>query len=221
MKHIILTFSLLSAAAVVSAQSTQYITDESKLPIRSGKSTEHRIVHMASNGAAVTVLENTSDGYSRIKLESGAEGWIMSRFLMDTPAARDQLIKAQQENESLRAEDGVIRNKLQGLSSTNGQLEKQRRKLQDQNKDLLEKLVSLRHTAARPIQTYEQNQQLQQQLDREREIVHELRDKNDLLRRATKRNWFLTGAGVAFGGLLLGLVIPRIPWRKRRSWDEL
>ncbi|MEN8132401.1 MAG: TIGR04211 family SH3 domain-containing protein [Pseudomonadota bacterium] len=221
MKHIILIFSLLSAAAVVSAQSTRYIADESKFPIRSGKSTEHRIVHMASSGTAVTVLENTSDGYSRIRVESGVEGWIMSRFLMDAPAARDQLIKARQENESLRAEGEVFRNKLHGLSSTNAQLEKQRRSLQDQNKDLLEKLASLRHSAARPIQISEQNQQLRQQLDRERETAHELRDNNDLLRQATKRNWFLTGAGVAFGGLLLGLVIPRIPWRKRRSWDAL
>lgn len=221
MKHIILIFSLLFAVAVVSAQSTRYLADETKFPIRSGKSTEHRIVHMAPSGAAVTVLENADDGYSRIKLESGVEGWIMSRFLMDTPAARDQLIKVRQENEALRAGGKVFRDKLHGMSSTNAQLEEQRRSLQDQNEDLLEKLASLRHSAARPIEISKQNQQLQQQLEQEREIVHELQGKYDLLRQATKRKWFLIGAGVVLGSLLLGLVIPQIPWRKRRGWDEL
>ena len=43
MKNIFLVFSLLSFIGVVSAQTTRYVTDETKFPIRTGRSTQTRL----------------------------------------------------------------------------------------------------------------------------------------------------------------------------------
>jgi SH3 domain protein len=48
-----------------------------------------------------------------------------------------------------------------------------------------------------------------------------LRGEIDDLKRNTQRDWFLAGAGVLLLGLVLGLVLPRIRWRRRSGWGDL
>ena len=54
----------------------------------------------------------------------------------------------------------------------------------------------------------------------EREVAV-LKDENRLLAANVKRDWFLAGGGVLSLGLILGLVLPRIRWRRKRSWSDL
>ena len=41
------------------------------------------------------------------------------------------------------------------------------------------------------------------------------------LKDRTARDWFMVGAGVVILGMIIGLIIPRIRWRKKSSWDSL
>lgn len=41
------------------------------------------------------------------------------------------------------------------------------------------------------------------------------------LRRSTQRDWLLAGAAVLLVGLVLGIVLPRIRWRRRSRWSDL
>lgn len=221
MKYILLIFLLLFTSGILSAQNIRYITDESKFALRSGKSTENRILQMVPSGTAVTILEGDSGGYTRVKVSEGPEGWILSRYLMEQPSGREQLAKMQQEYSSLQSNGLELKGKLEALKAVKLDFERRNGILENHNLELLEELKSIRRSAAKPIEISRQNQELQQRLDQERETAQELRNENDRLREETKRNWFLTGAGVALSGFLLGLIIPRIPWRKRRSWDEI
>jgi SH3 domain protein len=45
-----------------------------------------------------------------------------------------------------------------------------------------------------------------------------LDEENTSLRDRTNRDWFLAGAGVLFGGILLGLLVPKL--RKRKNWSD-
>jgi SH3 domain protein len=41
------------------------------------------------------------------------------------------------------------------------------------------------------------------------------------LEESTSQDWFLIGAGVLLGGIILGLILPRISWRRKTSsWDS-
>ncbi len=46
-----------------------------------------------------------------------------------------------------------------------------------------------------------------------------LQQENEGLRDRTARDWFMVGAGVVLLGIIVGLIIPRIRWRKKSSWD--
>lgn len=203
------------------AQTTLYVTDTTKFPVRSGKSNQHKILRMVPSGTAVTVLENSGDGYARIRTPQGTEGWILSRYLDEEPSARDRLQALQGRYDELKARTTQLEGQLQELKATGQALQERNQDLQQRNTSLQQELEKVRQAAARPMEIAKQNKYLQQQLNEERETVQQLRSENQLLKQETKRKWFLAGAGVTLGSLFLGLVLPKIPWRRKRSWGEL
>ncbi len=49
---------------------------------------------MIDSGLRLEVLERDSaSGYSRVRTPGGTEGWVLSRYLMSEPSAREQLEK--------------------------------------------------------------------------------------------------------------------------------
>ncbi len=77
---------------------------------------------------------------------------------------------------------------------------------------------ALRKRTARPRATQADNQRLERALRTERETVRALMDENDALKVQALRDWFVTGVAVTLGSVLLGVVIARIPWRRRQGW---
>lgn len=56
-------------------------TDDSNLNIRQEPSTEAAVVGKASKGASVTLVEQTSDDWWKVKTDDGQEGYAYSRYL--------------------------------------------------------------------------------------------------------------------------------------------
>jgi len=54
----------------------------------------------------------------------------------------------------------------------------------------------------------------------EREL-QTLTQENESLRDRSHRDWFMVGSGVTIAGIILGLILPRIRFRRRSSWDTL
>jgi SH3 domain protein len=215
----VLLVSFLFTTAM--AQSTLYVTDATKFAVRSGKSNQYKILRMVPSGTAVTVLEKTDDGYTRVRTPQGTEGWILSRYLDAVPSARDRLESLQSGYDELKAQTVLLKEQLGELETTRKDLQERNRDLQQQNVSLQQELEKVTQAAARPMEIAKQNEYLQQQLNEERETVQQLRSENQLLKQETKRKWFLVGAGVTLGSLFLGLIIPKIPWRRKRSWGEI
>ena len=220
MKRNLLVISLIISLNPAVAETTRYVTDQMKIEVRSGKSTQHKILRFLPSGTPVTVLEETEDGYTHVVTPQGTDGWMLTRHLMGTPSARDRLAQLESRYEEVGSESANLRQELDDLGAIKADLEERNGKLQDQNLVLQQELDKLRRTAARPLELSKQNKVIQQQLNDERKTIQELRNENELLKSQTKRKWFITGAGVTLGSLFLGLIIPRIPWRRRRSWGE-
>src|SRR4029453_15472126 len=80
------------SAALLAWPETLYVSDQFEVPPRTGMTTEHAILRMLPSGTAVEMLEtNKEQGYTRVRTASGVEGYMLSRYLMPGPAARDQL----------------------------------------------------------------------------------------------------------------------------------
>jgi SH3 domain protein len=213
---------LCTLSSYLHAQTVRYVTDSLRLEARQGPSTNHRITNMLSSGTRVTVLEEDAEsGYSRIALDDGTELWILSRFLMDEPAARDQLASAVEKFTREREIARDLASQLETLGQTAGEIEQNRSELAKDKQILQTELAQVKQAAADTLAIQDRNESLNKQLQVLSAELDEAKQRNRSLKERSERDWFLTGAGVLLGGIILGLVVPKIRWKRRRGWGEL
>ncbi len=215
---------LLVAGLLVMATSTEaamYVSDQVRLPVRSGTSLKNRIIKMVPTGTALEVLQEASEGYYKIRLPGGTEGYILSRYLMDQPSARSRLAQIEPKLEELREVNAQLREREQALSQEVTALKSQNQELVAKNQSLSEELQEIRRTSSRALELRRENARLTQEMAQQKQALQREQRKNERLQATSDRKWFVTGAGVTLLSLFLGLIIPRIPWRRRRRWGEL
>lgn len=219
MRHLAVLPLLLMGVGVVQAQQVRFVTDSLKLEARSGPAVTNRIVRMLDSGTRVEVLEE-SEGWSRISLQ-GEDAWILSRFLMQEPSARDKVVAAAKAREAAQSQARRAAEQLGTATATVGALEEERDALASRLEVLSNELSELKRTASSALAIQQENKRLSASSARMSDDLEAMREEVVLLRRRQEREWFIAGAGVLFGGMVLGLIIPKIRWRKRRGWGEL
>lgn len=213
-------FMLLTLSAATAAQ-TVWVSDVFEVTLRTGPTTSNAIQMMVESGTELEVLERDVDaGYTRVRTNGGTEGWVLSRYLMSEASARQQLetltrqlTNANAEGTSRASQLGAIRGEYNSAKSRIAELERSESSLQ-------EELADIRRTAANTLAIDSQNKDLQQQLTDTEIQVSVLEQANEKLSGQTTRNWFITGALVLFGGVLLGLILPRMKWQKKSRYDS-
>ena len=214
---LLLVLLLISPAG--HAQTTRYVSDDLTIPMRSGTTNRHKILAFLNSGTAVKVLEQTDDGsHARIKIDDDREGWVKTEHLMNTPSARDRLVTARQKLEDGKQQIESLKKTIAELKQQNHQLEDRRSQLLADNGSLQSTLEELRSTAANPIAIHEKNKQLEAMIDELSSRNKSLLSENAKLNDNSLKEWFIIGAVVALGSLILGLIIPNIKWRKKDSW---
>ena len=213
-------FILLGQATLVSAE-TLYVSDELSVPIRSGATTQHRILGFLTSGTVLDVQETSDDGeFHRVKA-AGKEGWVKAEYSMKSPSARSQLARLNQRIESLKDDIKQEKNTIAELNERIKQFEADNRTLEKNRDGLSDSLEKLKQVAARPVAIAQQNKELEQQLSRVTSELNLLQEEREHLLDRSIKEWFLIGGGVALASLLFGLVIPNIKWRRKRdSWGS-
>jgi SH3 domain protein len=210
---------LLLLTAGVQAQ-TRYVTDRTLVELRRGPSIEYLILRNLEAGMAVQVLEQDSDsGYSRVRVQDqGTEGWILTRFLQPEPIARDRLAAAERNLAAAKARTAELEQQVQTLSaeltSTKADLEQTRTNHEQVSKDL----ADLRSASANVVEIRDQNESLRQRLIQRERQVEELTATNGQLSNQDRQSWFIVGAGVLLGGIIIGLIAPSLRRKRRSDW---
>lgn len=221
-KHVFAA-SLACALFLTSAASAEnaWVTDQFEVTLRSGPSTSNAIELMLKSGSELEVLDRDAEtGYTRVRTGGGTEGYVLTRYLMSEPAARDQLARltSQLTNEasrgsSLNSQLGAIRSEYDTATKKIATLEREKG-------DLEEELAEIKRTAANVLAINNQNKQLREQLAAEEIRVATLEQENRELTSQTTRYWFMSGALVLVVGMVLGLWLPRIRWQRRSRYDR-
>jgi len=184
---------------------TRYIVDQAKLPMRSGAGTGFKIIKMLPSGVPVKLLEQSKSGYSHIRTSDGKEGWVLSRYLMKTPAARDRLVAMEKKFSQLPV-----------LEQKNRTAEKENKRLAAENRNLEGELGQIRKTAANAVAAAEENKALKLDAEAAKKALFELEQQTIDIRSGAQQRWFLLGGGAVLVGIILGLILPHMGKRKRR-----
>lgn len=217
----LLVLILLFASALVQAQSTRYVTDEFRAALRSGDSSQHRIISFVPAGTRVEVVEqNTESGYARVRTPQGNEGWILAQELQSQPIARDRIANIEQEAARQRAASAQLREQNKTLSDEKAALQKEVERLTGANQKLDQDVTQIRRTSASALELDDENKTLREQLSRLEREHQMVQHENQVLQDRTSRDWFIVGAGVVILGILIGLIIPKIRWQRKSQWDR-
>jgi SH3 domain protein len=107
------------------------------------------------------------------------------------------------------------------MQRENRQLVEERDRYLKEADSLAEELARLKDLSSNALALEDANQQLRTTAARHEETIGRLQEDNERLASRTRRDWFVAGAGVLVIGIVLGVVLPRIRWRRRRSWSDL
>lgn len=213
MRILIFAFSLLLLPAHALAE-RMYVTDELALDLRGGPGNEFRILRMLPAGTSVEILER-GEGWSRVRA-TDTEGWLLTRLLSNEQAARQRLGDAEARATRIAKENATLRKELTDIRSKHEALQSDARALGVARDELEQRYQSLVVSAAEPHRLQEDNRQMQQRLQELEGMQERYETENVILRTNVQRDWLLAGAGVLGGGLLLGLILPALLYRRKR-----
>jgi SH3 domain protein len=217
----LLIAALLTLAAAAQAE-TRYASDELEIALRSGTSTQHRILRMIPSGTPLQVLQHDeASGYTKVRAPSGTEGWALTRLLMTTPSARDRLAAAEKKLAELELQSRQRQTRLSETGKEMQTLEQALDQARAENQRLSKQLADIQRTASSALAIDAENKDLKSSMMQMQRDQETLRQENEALRDRTARDWFMIGAGVVVVGIIIGLILPRIRLRKRSSWDSL
>ena len=224
MKLKLFNLSLLLVSAIgISANApaaTRYITDEFEVTMRSGTSTSNNIIQLLKSGEAVTILEDEVDNYSLIESSTGKKGYVLNRYLTDSPSSKFQLEKITLKSAEQRNTNALLQSEIQKLQTD---LEAERSDGTRLNNSLLateNELSMVKDAAADTLGIVDKNKQLQAVVKNLTENNSILSEENKALKDNSNMDWFIRGAGVSLIAFVLGIIITRIRWRKQDSWGS-
>lgn len=214
----VIATALLGPAAF--AQSA-WVTDQFEITLRSGPSTSNAIQLMVGSGTRLEVIERDDEsGYTRVRTQGGTEGWVLSRYLMSEPSAREQLeqltsqlTNANSRGSSLNSQLGAIKGEYDSAKQKIAMLEREKTAAETE-------LAEIKRTAANVLAISEQNKTLMDQLTAAQIRADTLEQENRALASQTTRYWFMAGGLVLLVGFLLGIWLPRIQWQRRSRYDR-
>lgn len=202
---------------------TRFVTDQVRITLRSGESTEHKVMQMLPSGSALEVLSyNEATGYSHVRTEEGDVGYVLTRLLTTTPSARQRLAVAEQRLLELQQEPEKLASKLVALQKEYDELKANHEKAESDARGLKAELEEIRFAATNAVNIADERNMLRKRVAALNGEVGELKLDNQDLRNQSERKWFMMGAGAIVIGILLGLLLPRLRFRRRRdSWGSL
>jgi SH3 domain protein len=213
----------LQAVQVPTLQAaTRYVTDSLEVTLRTGESNRYRIIRMLPSGTPLEVLSvNKATDYARVRTEDGTVGYVLERELQEEPAARVRILELEQRLAELQAEPDALSARLAALQTEHARIDAAFQELQREKQRLEEELATIRHASANILDITSDRERLRIQVSELTRERADLQQANRDLSNQTNQRWFMIGAGVILIGVLIGLLLPHLRFRRRSSWGSL
>lgn len=222
-KILIASAALLIALSSVSLNThaeveKRYVADSLWLQLRSGPGNEFRILKALKSGEhLIFIEENLEKKYTKVKTSKGLEGWVLTRFLVNEPIAKEKLILANREMDKIKAELATIKTQKTELEAQVEALKGDRSGLSRSQDKLEKELKRIKTISANALALDEKSKKLTQR-NQELEIqVEALTAENTQLRDDRQQTYLIYGGGLVVIGIIAGLLLPSLRGGKRNG----
>ncbi len=207
--------------AQVAAGEPAWVSDQFEITLRTGPSTSNAIEAMLPSGAQLEILErDQASGYSRVRTANGTEGWVLTRYLMNEPSAREQLQSLSGQLTDATSRGASMRDQLASIRAEYRAAEQRVEALEADKQQLEQELAEIRRASANTLAINDENRVLREQLSAAELRIETLEHDNRQLASQDTRYWFLAGGLVLLVGIILGLWLPRMRWQRRSRYER-
>jgi SH3 domain protein len=214
----ILTTLFLLLVVGSSVAAPRYVSDQLNITLRKGPGNQYQILKTLSSGTRLELVEDQGE-HLLVRTEDGLEGWVRNQYMLEEPTAALKLEGAERKIERLTGDVRSLKERLAASESQRRELSGQVATLSRDKGGLETLLAELREAAAEPLRLREENGTLHDRVAALEVERDRLTGENGHLRDSAQREWFITGAAVLGGGILLGLVLPLLRRKRKSSWD--
>jgi SH3 domain protein len=208
LKRIVFMGICVMCFSAVGFAETRYVTDLLKLPLRTGPSTEYKILALVESGQRLEVVE-PGDDWSKVRLDNGKEGYVLNRYLVRRPTSAVQLTQLQTKYTALRQqattlieENNRFKEENKTFKSSLSSNEKALKKLDTDYKDL-------KAGAAEFLNLKKKYKEVSTQLAEQTQKANTLDKELSGLEMNQYIKWFLAGSGVLLVGFIIGFSAKR------------
>jgi len=198
---------------------TRYVTDEFKVMLRTGPSGKNKIIETLSSGTSLEVLRDDSgNGHSQVQTSDGKIGYILTRFLSESPAARSRVKYLENQLKKLRSKPGELQTLLASSQEENQELITQNLNLTNQYRQSSEELARIKEVSADAVSLSERSAKLESEVQQLLLQLDDIRIQNEVLKDQSAKRWYVLGGGTVLIGLLLGWILSIARRPRRQSW---
>ena len=161
----LLVAGLVTVTPGMAGAATAYVSDELTVPLRSGPSNAHRIVHAAvpTGTRMETLATDEAAGFTQIRTSRGTEGWIRTQYLKFEPIASMQLQSANQQLANVRKELRSAQDRIASLTASNREQSSANAQGQNRIESLQEELSELQKISSSAVATHERMLSLEEE----------------------------------------------------------
>jgi SH3 domain protein len=203
LKQIVFLGICVMCFSAVGFAETRYVTDLLKLPLRTGPTTEYKILDLVKSGQQLEVVEPGKD-WSQVRLPNGKEGYVLNRYLVGQPTSAVQLAKLQVKYTSLRQQATALIEENSRFKEEN----KTFKSTLDSNETALNKLETdykeLKTGAAEFLNLKKKYKEVSTKLVEQTKKANTLDKELSGLEMNQYIKWFLAGSGVLLVGFIIG-----------------
>ncbi len=139
---------------------------------------------------------------------------------MKGQAARDRLAAAEKKLAELELENRKMATAMQDIKKEKSSLQQEQNNLAGEHRKVSQELSEIRRTASSALAMDSENKELKSRVVVLERNLQTMQQENESLKDRTARDWFMVGAAVVLLGIIVGLIIPRIRWRRKASWGD-
>ena len=182
---------------------TMYVTDVLKLTLRSGPSTEHKILSVVESGQLMEILEPGED-WTLVRIANGKEGYVLTRYLIPEPTHNVRLEQLQAKHKALMQQSATLLEE-----NTRFRKESKQRTLSlDGSEKALKKLRAdydeLKAGSAEYLELKKKYMTVRGQLAKQTKRADALDEELRGIEINQYIKWFLAGSGVLLVGFIVG-----------------
>jgi len=202
-KRIVLIGCCIMCFSGVGYAESMYVTDLLKLTLRSGPSTEYKILAVVESGQQVDLLE-AGEEWSRVKLLNGKEGYVLTRYLLPDPTHGVRLEQLQAKHKALTEQAAVLLEENTRFKEENKKLKTAALSSEKTIKNLSNDYKKLKTESAEFLNLKSKYKKASMQLTEETKRAKSLDQELSGVEKNQYIKWFLAGSGVLLVGFIVG-----------------